>query len=102
MENTSKLNSLVLGACKRAGVSLVEANLLGTGRRKTLRIFINKDGGVSVEDCASTSRFLSEELDKEENARIIDSSYILEVSSPGIDNPLKKENNGKENRKKNE
>jgi ribosome maturation factor RimP len=66
-------------------------NLLGTGRRKTLRIFIDKDSGVNVENCANVSRFLSEELDKEENAKLIDSSYTLEVSSPGIDkNPKKR------------
>ena len=74
----------MLGACERAGVDLIEMNLLGMGKRKILRIFINKSGGVSVEDCASTSRYLSEELDKEENAKLIDSSYTLEVSSPGI------------------
>jgi ribosome maturation factor RimP len=66
-------------------------NLLGTDRRKILRLFIDKDGGVSVENCASVSRFLSEELDKEANANLIDSSYTLEVSSPGIDrNPKKR------------
>lgn len=75
----------MLGACERAGVGLVEMDLLGTGRRKILRIFINKQGGVSVEDCASTSRYLSEYLDKEENEKLIDSAYTLEVSSPGID-----------------
>jgi len=80
----------VLGACKRAGVDLVEKELLGTGRRKILRVFINKSDGVSVEDCASTSRYLSEELDKEENAKLIDSAYTLEVSSPGIDRTHKK------------
>jgi len=74
----------VLGACKRAGVGLVEMDLSG-GKRKILRLFIDKQGGVSVEDCASTSRYLSEELDKEENEKLIDSAYTLEVSSPGID-----------------
>jgi len=84
LENTSKLDSLVLGACERAGVSLVEMELSGT-RRKILRLFISKNGGVSVEDCARTSRYLSEELDKEENEKLIDTAYTLEVSSPGID-----------------
>jgi ribosome maturation factor RimP len=65
-------------------------NLLGAGKRKILRVFIDKEGGVSVENCASVSRFLSEELDKEENANLINSSYTLEVSSPGIDRKGKK------------
>ncbi|MCL1966985.1 MAG: ribosome maturation factor RimP [Fibromonadales bacterium] len=89
LENTSKLDSLVLGACTRSGVDLVEKDLFGAGNRKILRIFIDRDGGVSVENCASTSRYLSEELDKEENADLIDGSYIIEVSSPGLDRPLK-------------
>jgi ribosome maturation factor RimP len=68
---------------------LVEKDLFSAGRRKILRVFIDKSGGVDVEDCASTSRYLSEELDKEENADLIDGSYTIEVSSPGLDRPLK-------------
>jgi len=79
----------VLGACTRSGVDLLEKDLFGVGKRKILRVFIDKNGGVSVENCASVSRFLSEELDKEENADLIDGSYTIEVSSPGLDRPLK-------------
>jgi ribosome maturation factor RimP len=79
----------VLGACERAGVDLIEMDLFGVGKRKILRIFIDRNGGVSVENCASVSRYLSEELDKEENLNIIESSYTIEVSSPGLDRPLK-------------
>jgi len=78
----------VLGACERAGVDLIEKDLFG-GNRKILRIFIDKDGGVDVEDCASVSRYLSEELDKEDNSDIIEGAYTVEVSSPGLDRPLK-------------
>jgi len=73
----------------RSGVDLLEKDLFGAGKRKILRVFIDKNGGVSVENCASVSRFLSEELDKEENASLIDGSYTIEVSSPGLDRPLK-------------
>lgn len=89
MENTSKLDILVLDACERAKVDLIEKDLFSVGRRKILRIFIDKDGGVSVENCASVSRYLSEELDKEENAEVIEGAYTIEVSSPGLDRPLK-------------
>ncbi|CAG0878746.1 unnamed protein product [Cyprideis torosa] len=51
----------------------------------TLRVFIDKDGGVSLDDCAEVSRQLSAVLDVEEP---IQSAYVLEVSSPGIDRPL--------------
>ena len=83
------MDSLTLGACKRAGVDLIEKDLFGIGKRKILRVFIDKDGGVSVENCASVSRYLSEELDREENLTLIDNSYTIEVSSPGLDRPLK-------------
>jgi ribosome maturation factor RimP len=79
----------VLGACERAGVYLIEKDLFGAGKRKILRIFIDKDGGVNIEDCASVSRCLSEELDKEENLDLIEGAYTIEVSSPGLDRPLK-------------
>jgi len=79
----------VLGACTRSGVDLLEKDLFGVGNRKILRVFIDKNGGVNVENCASTSRYLSEELDKEENSDLIDGSYTIEVSSPGLDRPLK-------------
>jgi len=79
----------VLGACERAGVDLIEKDLFSAGKRKILRIFIDKDGGVDVENCAKVSRCLSEELDKEENLDIIEGAYTVEVSSPGLDRPLK-------------
>jgi ribosome maturation factor RimP len=66
-------------------VDLVEKDLFSVGRRKILRIFIDKSGGVNVEDCASTSRYLSEELDKEANSNLIEGAYTLEVASPGLD-----------------
>lgn len=53
-----------------------------------LRIYIDKDGGISIDDCEIVSRALGEMLDKED---FIEDSYILEVSSPGLGRPLKKE-----------
>jgi len=55
----------------------------------SLRVFIQRPlAGVSMGDCAKVSRKLSAELDKDD---LIGSAYILEVSSPGLDRPLKKE-----------
>jgi ribosome maturation factor RimP len=70
-------------------VDLIEKDLFRVGRRKIFRVFIDKSGGVDVEDCASTSRYLSEELDKETNSNLIEGAYTIEVSSPGLDRPLK-------------
>ena len=53
-----------------------------------LRAYIDKEGGIAVDDCEVISRKLSDWLDKED---FIDDSYILEVSSPGLGRPLKKE-----------
>lgn len=53
------------------------------GKRSLLRVYIDKEGGVSIDDCTYTHRELSVLLDIED---IIDSSYVLEISSPGIGN----------------
>ena len=53
-----------------------------------LRVYIDKQGGITIDDCELVSRVLSEQLDKDD---FIEDSYILEVSSPGLGRPLKKE-----------
>lgn len=53
-----------------------------------LRAYVDKEGGISVDDCEVVSRRLSDWLDKED---FISESYILEVSSPGLGRPLKKD-----------
>ena len=53
-----------------------------------LRAYIDKPGGISVDDCEKVSRRLSDILDEKD---YIEDSYIMEISSPGLDRPLKKE-----------
>ena len=53
-----------------------------------MRVYIDKQGGITIDDCELVSRALSEQLDKDD---FIEDSYILEVSSPGLGRPLKKE-----------
>lgn len=53
-----------------------------------LRSYIDKPGGITVDDCEAVSRLFSDRLDQED---FIEDSYIMEVSSPGLDRPLKKE-----------
>ena len=53
-----------------------------------LRAYIDKEGGITVDDCETISRILGDWLDKED---FIEDSYILEVSSPGLGRPLKKD-----------
>ena len=53
-----------------------------------LRVYIDKEGGIDIEDCQALSEKLEEVLDK---GNVVPDSYILEVSSPGIDRPLRTE-----------
>lgn len=70
------------------GLELVELEFNKVGRSYLLRIYIDKLDGVNLDDCAEVSRELSVQLDVED---CIASRYTLEVSSPGLDRPLKKE-----------
>lgn len=70
------------------GLELVEVEYKREGRDMVLRLFLDKDGGVTLDDCSAVSRELSEILDVED---IIPGHYTLEVSSPGLNRPLKKE-----------
>lgn len=67
-------------------LELVEIEYKRTGREAVLRLFIDKQGGVTLDDCADFSRELSLILDIED---FIPCEYSLEVSSPGLDRPLK-------------
>ena len=68
-----------------AGIELVHVEIGGTKRDAVVRIYIDKDGGVTIDDCSSVSRAVEEMLDTED---IIPSRYVLEVSSPGIEREL--------------
>ena len=70
------------------GMELVEIESRREGRAQILCLYIDKPGGVTLDDCADFSRELSAILDVEE---IIPDRYILEVSSPGLNRPLTKE-----------
>ena len=68
------------------GLEVVEVELRGSGSHRMLRIFIDKPGGVTHEDCAGVSREVGTILDVEDV--IPGGSYVLEVSSPGLDRKL--------------
>ncbi len=71
-----------------SGLELVEVELLGGGKARRLRVFIDKPQGVTHEDCASYSREIGTILDVED--ALPGGSYVLEVSSPGLDRKLLK------------
>ena len=70
------------------GMELVDLEYKREGRAMVLRLFIDREGGITLDDCAVVSRELSELLEVED---VIHSHYTLEVSSPGLNRPLKME-----------
>jgi len=69
------------------GLELVEVVYSSGGQKGLLRVFIDKKEGVTLEDCTRVSEYLSHALDVEDPIPV---SYTLEVSSPGLDRPLKR------------
>jgi ribosome maturation factor RimP len=73
---------------QESGLDLVDLEFRREGRGWVLRLFMDKPGGVTLDDCAAVSRELGDQIEVED---LIPASYTLEVSSPGLDRPLKKE-----------
>lgn len=67
---------------------LVDVEFVKEGPTYYLRIYIDKEGGITIEDCRITSRAIEEVLDAKD---IIEPAYMLEVSSPGLDRVIKKD-----------
>jgi len=84
---TEKVRRLAQPALAASGLSLVDVEILGQGRKLLVRAVVDQPGGVGVEDCARLSRQLGDILEVHD---LIDRPYILEVSSPGLDRALKK------------
>ncbi len=81
-----KLNPIVEKIVLDHQLELVEFDLFEAGGKPVLKVFIYKDGGVSVDDCSRLSRDLGNTFDLDD---LIPFAYQLEVSSPGLDRPLK-------------
>ena len=79
------LETLALPVCERHGVYIYNTEYKKEGSEYYLRLFIDKDGGVTIEDCENVSREISPMLD---DLTFIKDAYIFEVSSPGIDRLL--------------
>lgn len=74
--------------CEQCGVTIYDVEYVKEGADYYLRAYIDKEDGVTIDDCENVSRALSAKMD--ENDFIVD-AYILEVSSPGLGRTLKKE-----------
>ena len=82
-----RIKALIEPAVAGEACALWDIELAGGHGSRTLRVFIDKEGGVTVEDCAKVSRQASLILDAED---VIEERYTLEVSSPGLTRSLKK------------
>ena len=83
-----KTEEILLPIVDEYGFELVDVEYVKEGGTWYLRTYIDKPGGISIDDCEKVSRRLSDILDEKD---YIDEAYIMEVSSPGLGRPLKKE-----------
>ena len=84
----TRVNTLAEQVAAATGMEVVLTEIKGGGNRSVVRVFIDRAGGVTLDDCERFSKRFSVALDVED---WIASSYVLEVSSPGLDRPLRKE-----------
>lgn len=82
-----KTEEILLPIVEKNGFELWDVEYVKEGGNWYLRAYIDKPGGINVDDCEVVSRELSDILDEKD---YIDEAYILEVSSPGLGRPLKK------------
>lgn len=84
----AKTESLILPILERMNFELVDVEYVKEGSLFYLRAYIDKEGGITVNDCEAVAREMNVILDEKD---FIPESYIFEVSSPGLGRPLKKE-----------
>ncbi|MCL2865429.1 MAG: ribosome maturation factor RimP [Lachnospiraceae bacterium] len=87
-EYEQQTETLIAPIVDQLGFELVDVEYVKEGSTWYLRVYIDKPGGIAVDDCEAVSRRFSEILDEKD---YIPDAYIFEVSSPGLGRPLKKE-----------
>ncbi len=87
-ELETAVETVVLPAVQSRGLTLVDLEVRGNGRRTAVRIYVDKAGGVTVDDCQGLSREVGDLIDV---ADVVSGSYDLEVSSPGLDRELRRD-----------
>lgn len=84
----TRTEELITPILDRMNFELVDVEYVKEGGTWYLRAYIDKDGGITVNDCEAVAREMNEILDRED---FVEDSYVFEVSSPGLGRPLKKE-----------
>jgi len=82
---TERVAAIARQVSESKGIELVHVDIAGTKRDAVVRIYIDREGGVTIDDCSGVSRGVEDVLDNED---FIPSRYVLEVSSPGIERQL--------------
>jgi ribosome maturation factor RimP len=88
--SAARLSELVRPEVAAVGYDLEALTVTAAGRRSVVRVVVDKDGGVTLDDVADVSRTISDVLDRvdEDDPSLLGTTYVLEVSSPGVDRPL--------------
>jgi len=88
--SAARLSELVRPQVAAVGYDLEDLSVTAAGRRSVVRVVVDKDGGVTLDDVADVSRTISDVLDELDEAEpdAFGTTYVLEVSSPGVDRPL--------------
>jgi ribosome maturation factor RimP len=87
-EVIEQVEKLLLPILRDESIDLADMEFKASGKRWILRIYIDKPGGVTISDCEKVNREIGRTLDVED---FIDHPYTLEVSSPGLTRPLKRQ-----------
>ena len=87
-DTVRRIWELLEPAMVREGLELVEVECGNHGPKSLVRIFLDKEGGIDLDACANASRLIGALMEAED---IIPGAYTLEVGSPGIDRPVRKE-----------
>jgi ribosome maturation factor RimP len=85
---SAKLEKIITPELNILGVECIKCEVLGGSGSQVVRLYIDKPGGVSIKDCASVSRSIGMVLDRLD---LFPGRYLLEVSSPGSNRPLSRE-----------
>lgn len=86
VDNITRVLEILAPIVTEEGCELIDAEITFDSGRKTLRLFVDKPGGVQLEDCSRISHSVEDLLEVE---NLVSGRYNLEVSSPGINRPLK-------------
>ena len=80
-----RIREIAIKAATENQVEFVHLEIAGTKRNQIVRVFADKEGGITIEDCSNVSRSIEKVMDAED---FMPAAYVLEVSSPGLDREL--------------